>query len=108
MRKPTAQSGFAIALTLVLMALIAIIVVAYLTSTRIERSTAAVHANRMRAKITAESALAAATKLLYDNTKKGNYITAMPAPSPTPSSIRTEIYRADDRTTPDDFLTVSN
>ena len=41
----------------------------------------------------AESGLAAATKLLYDNTKYGNYITAMPAPVPAPPTIRTEIYR---------------
>jgi hypothetical protein len=108
MKRTTRQSGFAIALTLVLMALIAIVVIAYLVNTRIERSTAAVHANRMRAKITAESALAAATKLLYDNTKNGNYITAMPAPVPVPSSIRTEIYRADDATAPDDFLQLPN
>jgi hypothetical protein len=108
MKRTTRQSGFAIALTLVLMALIAIVVVAYLVSTRIERSTAALFANRQRAKITADSALAAATKLLYDNTKNGNYITCMPAPIPTPSSIRTEIYRADGSTTPDDFLNLPN
>src|SRR5205814_5911224 len=100
MRRTTHQSGFAIALTLVLMALIAIIVIAYLSSTRIERSTAAVHANRLRAKITADSALAAAIHLLKDNTRYGNYITAMPAPVPTPPSIYTEIYRPVDAVDP--------
>lgn len=90
------------------MALIVIIVVAYLTSTRIERSTAAVTANRMRAKTVADGGLSAAIHLLKENTQHGNYITAMPPPSPSPSSIRTEIYRANDATNPDDFLTLSN
>src|SRR5204863_6558582 len=112
MRKARQQSGFAIALTLVLMALIAIVVIAYLSSTRIERSTAAVHANRMRAKITADSGLTAAIHLLRDNTYSGNYITAMPAPAPAPLSIYTEIYRPTDRTTNkvilDDYLRFDN
>ncbi len=61
----------------------------------------------------AESGLAAATKLLADNTRYGNYITAMPAPSPTPSSIYTELYRptdAGDTTVAkaDAFLQLSN
>jgi hypothetical protein len=98
MKKTTRQSGFALALTLVLMALIAIIVVAYLVSTRIERSTAAVHANRLRAKMTADSGLTAAIHLLKDNTRYGNYVTAMPAPVPTPASIYTEVYRPTDPT----------
>lgn len=96
MKKTPRQSGFALAFTLVLMALIAIIVVAYLSSTRIERSTAAVHANRLRAKMTADSGLAAAIHLLKDNTRYGNYITAMPAPSPSPAARYTEIYRPTD------------
>src|SRR6476660_5583486 len=99
MRKARQQSGFAIALTLVLMALIAIVVIAYLSSTRIERSTAAVNANQLRAKITADSGLTAAIHLLRENTRYGNYVTAMPAPSPSPASIYTEIYRPTDPTT---------
>lgn len=78
------------------MVLIVIIVVAYLVSTRIERSTSSVYANRLRAKIQADSGLAAAIHLLKDNTRYGNYITAMPAPSPLPASIYTEIYRPTD------------
>jgi len=75
------------------MALIVIIVVAYLSSTRIERATSSVYANRLRAKITADSGLTAAIHLLKDNTRYGNYITAMPAPVPTPTTIYTEFYR---------------
>lgn len=115
MRKATnPESGFALALTLVLMALIVIVVVAYLVSTRIERSTSSVTANRVRAKITAESGLTAAIHLLKDNTRYGNYITAMPAPSPTPASIYTEIYRPTDAVDPnhgvkaDDYLRLDN
>jgi len=108
------ESGFALALTLVLMALIVVVVVAYLVSTRIERSTSSANANRVRAKITAESGLAAAIHLLKDNTRYGNYITAMPAPSPSPASIYTEIYRPADATDPnhgvkaDDYLRLDN
>lgn len=90
------RSGFALTITLVLMVLIAIIVVAYLVSTRIERSTSSVYANRLRAKIQADGGLAAAIHLLKDNTRYGNYITAMPAPSPSPASVCTEIYRPTD------------
>ena len=93
MKKTTDKSGFALAVTLVLMALLAVVVVAYLASTRIERSTSSVYANRIRAKITADSGLAAALRLLRDNTHYGNYITAMPAPSPAPSGRWTEVYR---------------
>ena len=51
---------------------------------------------RLRAKMTADSGLAAAIHLLKDNTRYGNYITAMPAPSPrrcqsTPKSIVQQI-----------------
>src|SRR5438477_11645003 len=95
-KKSIRKSGFALAITLVLMVLIVIIVVAYLVSTRIERSTSSVYANRLRAKIQADSGLAAAIHLLKDNTRYGNYITAMPAPSPSPASIYTEIYRPTD------------
>ena len=93
MKKSKTRSGFALALTLVLMVLILIVVVAYLVSTRIERSTSSVYANRLRAKMQADSGLAAAIHLLKDNTRYGNYVTAMPAPSPSPASIYTEIYR---------------
>lgn len=96
MKKKLHQSGFALAFTLVLMALIVIVVVAYLSSTRIERSTSSVYANRLRAKITADSGLSAAIHLLRDNTRYGNYITAMPAPSPSPAPHYTEVYRPTD------------
>ncbi len=59
----------------------------------------------------ADSGLAAATKLLYENTKYGNYITAMPAPVPVPPSIRTEIYRPVDPSpspAPADYLRLDN
>lgn len=110
----TRRSGFTLTITLVLMVLIAIIVVAYLVSTRIERSTSSVYANRLRAKIQADSALAAAIHLLKDNTRYGNYITAMPAPVPTPASIYTEIYRPADpadsthAARADDYLRLDN
>ncbi len=96
------------------MAFIVIILVAYLSSTRIERSTSSVYANRLRAKMTADSGLTAAIHLLKDNTRYGNYITAMPAPSPSPLSIYTEIYRPADSADPnhgtkaDDFLRLDN
>src|SRR5205823_12707645 len=117
------RSGFALALTLILMVLIVIVVVAYLVSTRIERSTSSVYASRLRAKIQADSGLAAAIHLLKDNTRYGNYITAMPAPSPTstpgsttptPSPIVTEIYRPADPASStyavkaDDYLRLDN
>src|SRR5207237_3562940 len=114
MRRNDRQSGFALVFTLVLMALIVIVVVAYLSSTRIERSTSSVYANRLRAKITADSGLAAAIHLLKDNTRYGNYITAMPAPVPMPASIYTEIYRPTDPAASthavkaDDFLRLDN
>jgi hypothetical protein len=100
MKKTPLQSGFALAFTLVLMALIAIIVVAYLSSTRIERSTSSVHANRLRAKITADSGMSAAIHLLRENTRYGNYVTAMPPSSPSPAPHYTEIYRPVDPTDP--------
>jgi uncharacterized protein (UPF0333 family) len=106
-------SAFALVITLILLALIAIIVVAYLASTRTERSTSSVYANRLRAQINAESALAGAIHLLRDNTRYGNYITAMPAPT-TPQALYTEIYRPADptdamhATKPNDFLQLSN
>src|SRR2546423_7459684 len=114
MRITKRESGFAIALSLVLMALIAVVVVSYLVSTRIERSTAAVHADRIRAKIAADSGLTAAIHLLKENTRYGNYITAMPAPSPSPASIYTELYRPADSSDPnhgvkaDDYLRLEN
>jgi len=98
MKTSRCNTAFALAITLVLMALIVIVIVAYLANTRTDRSTSAIYANRFRAKIIAEDGLAAATKLLYDNTRFGNYVTAMPAPSPTPvpptpAALYTEIYR---------------
>ena len=114
MKKSKARSGFALALTLVLMVLILIVVVAYLGSTRIERSTSSVYANRLRAKMQADSGLAAAIHVLKENTRYGNYVTAMPAPSPTPASIYTEIYRPTDpadsthAVKADDYLRLDN
>jgi hypothetical protein len=90
----TNRSGFALPITLVLMTLIVIVVVAYLASTRIERSTSSVYSNRQRAKITAESGLTAAIHLLRENTKYGNYITAVTSPA-SPQRY-TEIYRPTD------------
>ena len=111
------ESGFALTFTLILMTLVVIVVVAYLSSTRIERSTSSVYANRLRAEMTADSGLAAAIHLLKDNTRYGNYITAMPAPSPSPTPTPftrwTEIYRPTDTAAPsvakpNDFLQLSN
>jgi hypothetical protein len=96
------------------MVLIVIVVVAYLVSTRIERSTSSVYANRLRAKIQADGGLAAAIHLLKDNTRYGNYITAMSAPSPSPVAIYTEIYRPTNPTDSthavkaDDYLRLDN
>jgi hypothetical protein len=108
------ESGVALTITLVLLSLVVIVVVAYLVSTRIERSTSAVHANRLRAKIVADAGLTAAIHLLRDNTRYGNYITAMQAPSPSPVSLYTEIYRPADPVDPnhgvkaDDYLRFDN
>ncbi len=44
-------SGFALAVTLVLMALIIIVIVAYLANTRTDRSTSSIYANQLRAKM---------------------------------------------------------
>lgn len=111
--KRARHTGVALVVTLTLVALLAVVVVAYLGSTRADRVESSVFANRLRAKTMADSGLAAATKLLYNNTKYGNYVTAMPAPpaantSPTP--IRTEIYRPTDPTFPGapDYLRVNN
>ncbi len=107
------RSGFALAVTLVLMALIFIVIVAYLANTRTDRSTSSIYAHQLRAKMIAESGLAAATKLLYANTRYGNYITARPVPSPSPAPYYTEIYRPTDPTNiteakPDDYLQLTN
>ena len=101
-------SGFALIATLVMMALVVTVVVAYLLNSRTDRSTSSLYANRLRAKIVADAGLSAATNLLYQHTKTGNYITAMPAPVPPPTSIRTEIYRPDNTATADDFLKLNN
>lgn len=90
------SSGFALAVTLVLMALIVIVIVAYLANTRTDRSTSSIYANQLKARMVAESGLAAATKLLSNNTRYGNYITAMPPPAPSPAKLYTEIYRPTD------------
>ena len=90
------SSGFALAVTLVLMALIVIVIVAYLANTRTDRSTSSIYANQLKARMVAESGLAAATTLLSNNTRYGNYITAMPAPSPSPAKLYTEVYRPTD------------
>ena len=113
MKTSRRNSAFALAVTLVLMALILIVIVAYLANTRTDRSTSSIYANQLRARMLAESGLAAATKLLADNTRYGNYITAMPAPSPSPAKIYTELYRPTDPgdTTvakANDFLQLSN
>ncbi|MEO5755019.1 MAG: hypothetical protein ABIR38_09960 [Chthoniobacterales bacterium] len=113
MRISRRNSAFALAITMVLMALILVVVVAYLANTRTDRSTSSLYANRIRAKIVAEDGLAAATKLLVDNTRYGNYITAMPPPAPSPASLYTEVYRptlvADTtKAVVDDFLKLTN
>jgi hypothetical protein len=113
MTKKIPNSGFALAVTLALMALAAIVVIAYLSSAQIQRSTASVYANRLRAQIHAESALAAAIQVLRSNTRYGNYITAMPAPSPSPAPLYTELYRPDDSVAPttvsaNNYLQLSN
>ena len=115
MKQPRSRpSGFALVVTLVLMALIVVVVVAYLGNTRTDRSTASLYANRLRAKMMADSGLTGATKLLYENTKYGNYITAMPAPAApgaAPTPIRTELYRPVDPSTASgspDYLRLNN
>ena len=94
MRVSRHSSGFALAVSLVLMALIVIVIVAYLANTRTDRSTSSIYANQLKARMVAESGQAAATKLLSDNTRYGNYITAMPPPSST--KLYTEVYRPTD------------
>ncbi len=96
MNRSDRNSAFALAVTLVLLALIVIVIVAYLANTRTDRSTSAIYANQLRAKMIADSGLAAATKLLADNTRYGNYITAMPPPVPSPAKWYTELYRPTD------------
>jgi hypothetical protein len=105
--------AFALAVTLILMALIIIVIVAYLANTRSDRSTSSIYANRIRAKVVAEGGLTAAIKLLYNNTRYGNYITAMPVPSPAPAKLYTEVYRPTDSADTtvaiaNDYLTLTN
>ena len=103
--RTTRRSGIALVVTLTLLALLSVVVVAYLGSTRSDRVASSVFANRLRAKTMADGGLAAATKLLYEHTKTGNYITAMPAPSAGATPIRTEIYRP---SSADDYLRIDN
>ena len=113
MKKLANHSAFALVVTLILMAMIALIVVGYLGITRSDRATTSIFANRLRAKMIADSGLAAATNLLKENTRYGNYITAMPAPA-SPTLHYTEVYRPTDSATsshptkPDDYLQLSN
>jgi len=113
MKTSPRDSAFALSVTLVLMALIATVIVAYLANTRTDRSTSAIYVNRIRAKIVAEDGLTAAIKLLSSNTRYGNYITAMPIPSPGPARLYSEVYRptdSGDTTTAiaNDYLTLTN
>jgi hypothetical protein len=96
MKTARRSPAFALAVTLVLMALIVLVVVAYLGNSRTDRASASIYSHRSRAKMMAESGLAAATKLLASSSKYGNYITAMPAPSPSPAPLYAEIYRPTD------------
>ena len=96
MKTAVRSPAFALTVTLVLMALTVLVIVAYLGNTQIDRSTSSVYSNRARAKMVAEGGLSAASKLLADNSRYGNYITAMPAPSPASTTIYTEIYRPTD------------
>ena len=98
MKLSSKSSGFALVVTLVLLAMIVLIVVGYLGITRSDRATTAIYANRMRAKMMADSGLAAATHLLKDNTRYGNYVTAMPPTVPSPAPRYMEIYRPTDPT----------
>ncbi|CAN5536541.1 hypothetical protein BH18VER1_BH18VER1_17080 [soil metagenome] len=110
-RTPHHRSGFALVVTLVMMALIVTVVVAYLANTGSDRSTSSAYASRLRAKMIADSGAAAATKLLYNHTKYGNYITAMAPPAATgPDVLRTEIYRPNDPIAGSDadFLRIDN
>ncbi len=106
-QKNVSRAGVALAITLLLLALLAVVVVAYLGNTRGDRASSNVYANRLRAKMMAESGLSAATHLLQEHTRYGNYITAMPAPTASPAAtpIRTELYRPPNA---DDFLTLTN
>jgi hypothetical protein len=113
MRTSHYDSAFALAVTLVLMALIVTVIVAYLANTRTDRSTSAIYVNRIRAKIVAGDGLVAATKLLSNNTRYGNYITAMPIPSPAPARLYCEVYRPTDSVdtttaVANDYLTLTN
>lgn len=113
MKKLRSTSSFALVVTLVLLVLVLLIVVGYLGITRSDRATTSTYANRLRAKMMADSSVAAATHLLKDNTNYGNYITAMSLPSPSPAPLYTEVYRPTDPTDPshakaDDFLRLDN
>ncbi|MGH8092632.1 MAG: hypothetical protein ACREIF_04080 [Chthoniobacterales bacterium] len=113
MKRAAPGNAFALALTLVLLALIVIVILAYLANARTDRATSSVYANGLRAQMVAESGLAAATKLLSDNTRYGNYITAMPPPAPSPAPLYTEVYRPTDplgttQAKADDYLQPTN
>lgn len=88
-------------LVLVVLTMVLVVVVSYLATSTSDRTASTYYANNLRAKMIAEDGLSAAVTLLETNTKDGNYITAMPAPSPAPTSHVTEIYRPP---TADDYL----
>src|SRR4051812_40796292 len=108
------RSGFVLAVTLILLGMVLLIVVGYLGLTRSDRATTSLHANRLRAKMIADSGLDSAISLLKQNTRYGNYITAMPPQVPAPASHYAEVYRPTDSgnashpAKPDDFLQLSN
>jgi hypothetical protein len=91
------RNGFALVITLVIMALILVTVVGYLMLSRGGRTASDLYASRLRAEMMADTALAAAGSLLEEHTRYGNYITASSTnvAAASGSAWLPELYRPD-------------
>lgn len=87
--------GFTLIITLVMVALAAILVIGLLVSASSDRLTAVSYDQRLQAELAAQSGLEAAKQALY----------AIPSPTPTPSAVPLALKS---RTQNDDFIVVAS
>lgn len=112
--KARERGGFALVITLVIMALILVTVVGYLLMSRSGRTASDLYAGRLRSEMMADNGLTAALGLLEEQTRYGNYITAasMNAAAASGSAWLPELYRPDPAWDTNlaraNYLTVSN
>src|SRR5437016_10989534 len=69
MNHRTHKQGFALIVTVIILALLAVMAVAFLSSSRVERGTARGVADKVKADLAAQSAVNAAISRLIDNLK---------------------------------------